>query len=238
MWAMGSTWSTFSDPTRVGSCGIRSARLCPSCCKTAAGRLRVVFIHDPVARHRKLLKSLSKGFGWAVLCTWDTWDLYSKYFKVLRNWDLQAHLIWDFGSWPLHQAWIQQKNMSWIYCLMGQTCLLLVPSKSGCFIPNHMNPKKTKKFSCSIDSDWSPRMSSFYHGYWFPNKGHLLPDAQISGINLSRFQHLWLEEFQHCQPSLKRSTNFKSTFRYISKSWDIPQTCCVLAIFPMQNRWR
>lgn len=71
-------------------------------------------------------------------------------------------------------------------------------------------------------SDWSPRMSSFYHGYWFPNKGHLLPDAQISGINLSRFQHLWLEEFQHCQPSLKRSTNFKPTFRYISKSWDIP----------------
>lgn len=29
---------------------------------------------------------------------------------------------------------------------MGQTCLLLVPSKSGWFIPNHMNPKKTKKW--------------------------------------------------------------------------------------------
>lgn len=45
-----------------------SARLCPSCCKTAAGRLRVVFIRDPLARLRKLLKSCS--FFLVVLCSW------------------------------------------------------------------------------------------------------------------------------------------------------------------------
>lgn len=27
------------------------ARLCPTCCRTAAGRLHVIFIRDPVARH-------------------------------------------------------------------------------------------------------------------------------------------------------------------------------------------